>query len=337
MTITEAIFNKAIHCLIKEDIENHFSKEQGETDISEYKSYVDYNNQQGTKNSRDKEKLSDIIKTICAFLNSEGGVLIWGAPIPTDNGNKEKVCKGDLTPVSVKIERDQFINRIASEISPTPLRINFQPIDLGNDTYCYVFETSKSDFAPHQYKGTYYMRMDGSTRPAPHQYVEALMKKITLPKLYAQVLLSTAIELPKYAIIPLIVCIRNLSKYIHDKNVTYAINVDGADLISCDCTSIPTIGFEKVITSEAKKVLHYKMPFVENFFVIRDRDKNYGKQLSIQLSVWGDLSPVITSQYNGHFNSGILGVRYDTLEANENRYLYDDDDENTLSKKRVLM
>ena len=71
------IFGKTIHDLTEQDIKKYFETERRETNIIEFKSYVDKNESGITKESRDKKKLRDVIKTICAFLNSDGGILIW--------------------------------------------------------------------------------------------------------------------------------------------------------------------------------------------------------------------------------------------------------------------
>ena len=46
----------------------------------------------------------------------------------------QKIYEGNLTPVNVKIESEQLINRIVSEISPIPTRILFQPLKLTPDS-----------------------------------------------------------------------------------------------------------------------------------------------------------------------------------------------------------
>ena len=197
------LFNKSIHQLQLDDIISFFKNAKTETDKIEFKSYLDFVNSNTTKSTRDKEKLNDIFKSICAFLNSDGGILIWGAPQGKNVGDlKEKVYSGELTPVEYKIEKDQFINRIASEINPTPHRVLFHQIVINQESFCYIFEVSKSEFAPHQNKGTYYIRLDGSTRPAPHYYVEALIKKVSFPKVEAYMNFGEMITGRDYAMLP---------------------------------------------------------------------------------------------------------------------------------------
>src|SRR5690348_16740477 len=90
------LFGKPIHQLELDDIMSFFRNEKTETDKLEFKSYTDFESSNATKSSRDKEKLNDIFKSICAFLNSDGGVLIWGTPKGKHvEGSKEEVYCGD--------------------------------------------------------------------------------------------------------------------------------------------------------------------------------------------------------------------------------------------------
>lgn len=80
------------------------------------------------------------------MLNSEGGVLVWGAPkgerVP---GRKEKVFKGALTPVAQQYERDQIISTITQSITPMPVGILVQILRTGNK-FIYIFEVQPSAY-----------------------------------------------------------------------------------------------------------------------------------------------------------------------------------------------
>lgn len=182
--LVKNLFDKEIHDLTISDIENFFYKEQVENDKLEFKSAVDGNSTTGRPQVKESEVLKKIMNTICGFLNSEGGVLIWGAPegqLPVAGGN-EKIHKGNLTPVKMILEKDQLINKLSDIINPTPNKIRFNSFAV-TQGYVYVFEVEKSEYAPHQIDGTYYLRLDAQTRPAPHQYVEALIKKARVANL----------------------------------------------------------------------------------------------------------------------------------------------------------
>jgi len=70
--LIHSLFDKTIDHLTKWDIESYFESTQRETDIIEFKSYVDEQKPNTTKDGHDREKLNDIIRTICGFLNSDG-------------------------------------------------------------------------------------------------------------------------------------------------------------------------------------------------------------------------------------------------------------------------
>ncbi|MBL0145403.1 MAG: putative DNA binding domain-containing protein [Chitinophagaceae bacterium] len=65
-------FGKRLNDLTIQDIESYFQQERIETDQLEFKSI----SQHGNLN----DKILGIQRSICAFLNSSGGLLIWGAP-----------------------------------------------------------------------------------------------------------------------------------------------------------------------------------------------------------------------------------------------------------------
>ena len=117
--------------------------------------------------------MKKVKKGICALLNSEAGILIWGAPVgPEVSGKKEKVFKGSLSPVSKRYEKDQLINMMADSLTPMPVSVKVQPLET-DDRVVYVFEVLASAYRPHQFANQYFIRMDGQTRPAPHYLVES--------------------------------------------------------------------------------------------------------------------------------------------------------------------
>jgi len=332
-TFIYTLFNKQIHQLELNDIISFFKNEKIETDKLEFKSYTDFENSTATKSMRDKEKLNDIFKSLCAFLNSDGGVLIWGAPEGKNvEGLKERAYFGDITPVKYKLEKDQFINRVSSDISPTPHRILFHSIAIGENSYCYIIEVIKSEFAPHQHKGTYYIRLDGSTRPAPHHYVEALIKKISFPKLEVYMSFGETVNGKNFAAVPIVLTIHNISKYLHEKNVEYRILSDRG-LIS---NPNRILNYENFldgcdIEKKVKPVLHYNMPYVEDLVLVTKKifPRENALHANILISVWGELSPVIVSNYRLEFYGDIRDVktRYLMREKKENFYLYEKSEE----------
>lgn len=164
-----------------EDIEHFFSTEKEETDQLEFKSY--------NSNGKLEDKLSGLIEGITAFLNSSGGVLIWGAPEGKKNpiqDRKERVFSGNLTSLPLAIEKDWLISKVSDKIIPLPAGIRVQLLRRDDYQVC-VFEIDESRYSPHQTDGKYYMRIDGQKKPAPHHYIEALFKKISYPQLEAYI------------------------------------------------------------------------------------------------------------------------------------------------------
>jgi len=172
------IFNKDLEELTINDIKSHFSLNKEESDIIEYKSfYVKNQTNYGHKENA-------ILKTICAFLNSSGGILIWGAPIEKKDSEGNKFYAGDLSPIDRKIDKDNFISKIVNRILPTASGIRIKIIETGTNNDCVViFEVPESNYKPHRFDGRYWMRLDGQSKVAPHHFVESLFKQIKYPNI----------------------------------------------------------------------------------------------------------------------------------------------------------
>lgn len=168
------LFGKSFSELSYDDISAYFSSNKFETDIVEFKSV--YNN-------NIEDSLKSLTRAICAFCNSNGGVIVWGAPVGQKiSGRKEKEFVGELTSIGVTIEKDALINKISTLITPLPNNIRCSILEKEGNRVC-LFEIQRSEYAPHQYENVYYMRIDGQNRPAPHHYIEALFKQIRYPNI----------------------------------------------------------------------------------------------------------------------------------------------------------
>ena len=75
------------------------------------------------------------------------------------------------------------------------------------------------------------MRVEASTRVAPHQFVEAQMKRISIPKVQAHVVFCKPIFFVTNILIPFSVLISNESYYVHEKNLKYRILTKGCETI----------------------------------------------------------------------------------------------------------
>ena len=173
MEYSNIIFSKDLYDLEYNDIVQFFSAEKEETLNLEFKSYP------STGNNNDKEKA--VFKAICGLLNSEGGIIVWGAPTEEKNSDGNTTAQGALTPFSTALDRDRLINKILSLIIPLPAGIRVQKLEAPNGDSIFIIEVEKSRNKPHQFKNNYLIRLDGQTKVAPHYLIEAMMKSIDFP------------------------------------------------------------------------------------------------------------------------------------------------------------
>lgn len=183
MDFCQTIFGKGIYDIELSDVENFFNDEQEESSILEFKS--------------GKVELEEVYREISAFLNTEGGVLIIGAPQEQKvriNNVEKKVCKGQLT-ASHFSNQDNLIRSISSNISPAPYKIKAKEF-IHNGGKVFVLEISQSLTPPHQVSndGKYYIRLEREAKPAPHGIIEALFFKRQKPNLDVGFSISTHIE-----------------------------------------------------------------------------------------------------------------------------------------------
>jgi Putative DNA-binding domain len=210
------IFGKPLSQISLLDLQEYFKEAKTESDKLEFKSYP---KSLGTGGIAEQEK--KVLKTICAFLNSEGGLLIWGTPEGKKlAGTNEKVCEGALTFVSEHYEKDAFISKIANRIIPSPKGVLFHRVE-DQGKYIYLIGVPASEYAPHQFDNIYWMRMDGQSVAAPHHYIEALFRKVTFPKLEAYLKIEDYQfeNTNKHSRLSCSIIFRNLSRFQNDLNV----------------------------------------------------------------------------------------------------------------------
>jgi len=224
------IFGKSWEDISLEDIQYFFQREQTESDRLEFKSFP------GNYTAQ-KEEDKKVLKTICGFLNSDGGILIWGAP--EDQGTSVEPGRrftGPLTPTSHFHEKDAFIAKIANRIVPSPKGIRFKSIPIGGK-FIYLIEVPLSEFSPHQFENVYHMRMDAQTVAAPHHYIEALFRKISFPRLEAYLRIDD--YLPETADLFSVKCtitFMNFSRYQNDENLHCRIISDQGKIMGLSGT-----------------------------------------------------------------------------------------------------
>lgn len=175
----EKIFDKPRNEVKLSDIEEYFSTPQEESSVIEFKS--------------GEVEINDIFKEITAFLNTEGGLLIIGAPRESKKNlgkNVIKVCEGNLTYSSFK-NKDWLYQKIASNIVPTPTNLQIEEF-LTENGNIFLIDIPQSLSPPHQCSsdGKYYLRLERDAKPAPHGIIQALFNKRRVPLLSADVTIT---------------------------------------------------------------------------------------------------------------------------------------------------
>jgi hypothetical protein len=96
-----APFGKELNSLTLADIKSSFTEERIETDQIEFKSLHPAGNI--------NEKFAGIQRSVCAFLNSSGGLIIWGSPEGqkvegkgSDNAVKPSLLIGSKVQLSIR-------------------------------------------------------------------------------------------------------------------------------------------------------------------------------------------------------------------------------------------
>jgi predicted HTH transcriptional regulator len=127
MPLSEKLLGKDIHQLQTVDLVDFFSSEREETSILEFKS--------------GESSVEDICSEIAAFANTEGGILIVGAPRENKRGkgkHEVRFCQGELTSC-VLPGKDWLLQKIAALIVPFPSGIKIQELKLEIGS-CFIIE-----------------------------------------------------------------------------------------------------------------------------------------------------------------------------------------------------
>lgn len=318
------LFEKEIQGLTIVDLEMFFSKEQTENDKLEFKSGTEINPPAGRPQPKESDILKKILTTICGFLNSEGGVLIWGAPEGQilASGSSEKYYKGSLTPVKTILEKDQFINKISDLINPTPNKIKFASLAI-NQGFIYVLEVEKSDYSPHQINGTYYLRLDAQTRPAPHQYVEALMKKSRVAKLESYFDFREAKRVGDFACLIFSIKVKNTTKFVNERAVRLSLKSFAYIMELHDEFKGGNEPTDKTV--DIADILYPGLPVEKKFLLVTTMNLGYGRRrIPIYSLLTGETSPATSSifQLEFHFTDDFK-VSMSILSKSENDLLQD--------------
>lgn len=272
-------------------LEAYFNERRLESDTLEFKSFPIQAN---------FEELNvKIMKTICGFLNGSGGLLILGAPMKQTEGNID-YFHGCLTPVPTQKSIDWFINKICGAITPMPINILINVIQAKTG-YVYLFEVHESSYKPHQVAHTYYIRLDGQTKPAPHYIVQALMRQITYPDLRASIRVNRFVDHAGETLSKLAFAIFNFSQLQNDSDFHYMITlVGGATFFAWDSNSYGNrISFDmngaQLRHQEIPRTLHFGVPYTTTYQI---KIPQGVEEIKIMTNFGGRLSPSKISIYS---------------------------------------
>lgn len=340
MTHIERIFSKQITELVYSDIEEYFSEPQIETDFIEFKSF---------DSSRTIPQNFDLIhRAFCAFLNSEGGVIIWGAPRSTGSGN-EIVFGGEgqqLRPITSVPAKDQMVNILSGKITPLPNSFQLTVIaNYDNTQSIIVIEIVKSEYSPHQYNNFYYMRMDGQTRYAPHHYIEALFKQIKFPQIEAYIKFgSLNVHMSQEYRFPVEIMVFNYSPLQNESDIICDLTTAKGSFMSATSSPYRSFNFngKQVILRKGSDALSFGAPFLFRetiqipFTEITERENE--SVLELILKVVGKTSPARMSKYKIELYPLTHGADGNSRlsEKIENKFMINYQNETGLSKAEQL-
>lgn len=285
-------------------LSDYFETEQEESETVEYKS--------------GELAISGLLKEVCAFANTDGGVIVYGAPkevldTQSSSNSKErrKVCKGILFPTKEDRTPDSLIQTLMTTITPAIIGIKVKK-HIAAKGFVYLINVPKSINSPHQVNGTYYIRVGTMSLPAPHGIVHALFNKKKPTKLIANLAVETAILTDYYNDLKFQIHIGNQSRFpVHD--------VEGFVLLIGDLKEVNTKKFDTSVTPNHKWHLrtNLKCPsaLVSNFWWSPQFENLYfhGEYLYMQLYLWAYETEAITKL----FKLGIGGILEETDMADD--------------------
>jgi len=320
----ENYFGVALKDLVYQDILDFFNQPQSESQKIEFKSY-------STTQTFDQQ-IRVLFKSTCSFLNSEGGILIWGAPVgTTPPGQTEETFQGALSPIDQVVEKDRLINRLTDNITPAPSSIEVEILN-SNVNYICVFEIAQSQYRPHQYNNNYYVRLDGQNRPAPHFLIESLFKQIKYPNLEGY-LKITAFNIDRTRgryVLKVDIAIFNFSEIENELRPSLRVLISKGLFLSCGSGDLRSPNF--------MDVLHFGQPYVQHE-TIHIRPDQFGNNLDLDffLSFGGQKFPMKISKYKLNLENPNPNHLNDLIvEKKENKTLKEVQDELGSNREKAL-
>lgn len=330
-------FGKSFENLEIEDIVSYFKDEHTESNRIEFKSY----NPEGNFN----DLIKKVIESICAFLNSEGGIIIWGAPLGKQILNKkEKIFSGAPTFIDIKLEHDKLINIVSDKITPLPSGISARVIGE-NNKFLYLFNIQASIIKPHQYDNKYMIRLDGQSRIAPHYYIEAMFRQIKYPEIEGFIKFGAVTVDFTTAVFDIESVIFNWSPFQNEKNINILIfSPQGifkyynprALQVHNKFQNYDMNGHQSLIRY-TEDILFYGNPFLDSDkLVVELTDVTKGKEVQLILRFGGENSPQKESFYKFNFNMVGNKPFVNITEKIENKLISDIRAETGQNKNEVI-
>ena len=213
MKFSEKIFGKRLFEISYEDFATFFQEKREESGTLEFKSGM--------------IEIHDIFKEICAFLNTDGGLLVIGSPLEKndENGKRSSMryCQG-IPVASTFKDKAWIMKKLCANISPAPKNIDIHEIltDQGN---FFILDIPQSTCAPHQCAsdGRYYIRVGEQSKPAPHGIVKALFFRNQKPSLLSTIDIQREKNTPENQNY-IAIHIQNHSEYPAN-NVSYRLDI----------------------------------------------------------------------------------------------------------------
>lgn len=324
MDYSQNFFGKILADVTYHDIVHFFSEEKDESNNIEFKSY-------SAEHGNVNRNIEGVIRGICAFLNSDGGILIWGAPEGVKvEGRQEKIFIGDLSPVPELKEKDWLINKISDSITPLPVGINVKTLE-NEGKYIYVFEIQQSEYSPHQYRNIYYARLDGQTKPAPHYLIEALYRKITFPHLEGYIKPDKIFIDGNNYNLDITIFIFNFSELQNEENVSFRLMCPQGIFVNSQIPQYQNMYLydgHQLVHKDLIDVLHFGAPNMHTERLMFNPNKvltEFENKVDFFLSFGGKNSPLKSSNYKFDFS------KIDWNNQDDPNYLIEEMNENILS------
>lgn len=291
MSFSTSLFNKELYDLEFNDIAIFFEENKEETLYLEFKSYV--------VNGDYSKKEEAIKKAVCGLLNSEGGIIIWGAPIEVKDAKGNTSAVGALTPFTSALDKDRLINILSSSITPLPVGIKVQVLKTPQEESIFIIEVEKSIEKPHQFDNKYFIRLDGQTRIAPHYLISALMKSTNFPVIKGHLRLKEIRTDGHNVVFHFRKLLFNTSAFNNDINVYMRI-------IAVPGQIYVNNFLQGGIYNQTHPIISNGAPLMSNF-ILKVPAEQLHNDINLVLQFGGEKSPSKMSTYKYRFNDGQIG------------------------------